>query len=383
MGTPTHSSKSLTAVLLIGVVAFIAGCCPPRRAVPETLLSQTHYAGMVDVRTDYLHYNPQIGESLTASGECSFLAISGGGAFGAGVLCGWSQTGTRPQFQVVTGVSTGALLAPFAFLGPDYDDRIKEAYTTVGNRDIFMYRGPVGIVRLFLRESYVETRPLRRMIARMFTETELAAVAAQHRAGRRLYVGTTNLDANQFVIWNMGAIAVSDHPEALDMFRKILLTSASIPGVFPPVYFDVEVEGEKYNEMHVDGGVIAGVFGYGPRLFETLREPGVTPDKPCTMYVIMNSKLDTSYEQTNPRFLRIAGRSFSSLMKRKAWSDLGEIYHQANADGVDFRYVAIPQHYQMSKKPGFDKNEMNKLFDLGFEMAAPETMWDTSVRIGP
>ena len=389
MGMAAHRvecNRSSLLLLLIGFAAAISGCAPSRRGVPANLISETHFPGMSDVRTEYLQYNPDIRESLIRSSDCSFLALSGGGAngaFGAGVLCGWSETGTRPDFQVVTGVSTGALIAPFAFLGPRYDDELKKAYTTVDSKDIIRYRGLIGIFRLFLRESYVDTKPLEDLIERMFTERELAAIAEEYVAGRRLYVGTTNLDAHRFIIWDMGAIANSGHPDAIGVFRKVLLASAAIPGAFPPVYFDIEADGEKYDEMHVDGGVIAGVFGYGPLLFETMQESGRAVDKPCGIYVIMNGKLHAEYKQINPRFLTIVDHSFSTLMQRKAWNDLSEIHYQAQKDGVGFRYIAIPESYALSGKPGFDKEEMNKLFDLGFVSAKSGPVWDESVRIGP
>lgn len=389
MGMTAHRverNRSSLLLLLIGFTAAISGCAPSRRAVPANLISEAHFAGIQNVRTGYPQYNPDIGERLSDSPDCSFLALSGGGAngaFGAGFLCGWSETGTRPEFQVVTGVSTGALIAPFAFLGPRYDDELRRAYTTVDSRDIIRFRGPIGIFRLFLRESYVDTKPLENLIEQMFTERELAAIAEEYVAGRRLYVGTTNLDAHRFIIWDMGAIANSGHPDAIGIFRKVMLASAAIPGAFPPVYFDVEADGKEYDEMHVDGGVIAGVFGYGPLLFQTMQESGRVVDKPCGIYVIMNGKLSTEYKQVDPRFLTIVDRSFSTLMQRKAWNDLSEIHHQAQKDGVDFRYIAIPESYALSRKPGFDKEEMNKLFELGFVSAKSGPVWDESVRIGP
>lgn len=373
-------------LLLLGFTAAISGCAPSRNALPAHLVSGTHFAGIPNVRTEYRQYNPDIRKGVVDRSDCNFLALSGGGAkgaFGAGVLCGWSETGTRPEFQIVTGVSTGALIAPFAFLGSDYDDKLKTAYTTIGSKDIFRFRGPIGLFRIFGSESYVETKPLRDLIEQMFTERELAAIAEEHAAGRRLYVGTTNLDSHRFVIWDMGAIADSGHPEAIDLFRKVLLASASIPGAFPPVYFPVEADGGKYDEMHVDGGVIAGVFGYGPLLFQTLQESGITLEKPCRIYVIMNGKLSSEYEQTDPRFIRIVGSSVSTLMQRKSWSDLSAIYSEAQKDEVDFRYVAIPESYLLSKKMGFDKEEMNKLYELGFVSAESGLIWDESIRMGP
>jgi predicted patatin/cPLA2 family phospholipase len=321
--------------------------------------------------------------------ECrnsSFLALSGGGAngaFGAGVLYGWSQVGTRPKFQIVTGVSTGALIAPFAFLGPEYDDKLKDAYTTVESRDIFNICGFTGIFQIFFGESFAQTKPLAGLIEKMFTEKELIGIAAEHAKGRRLYIGTTNLDTQQFVIWDMGAIASSENPEALKIFRKVLLASASIPGAFPPVYFDVETNGEKYSEIHVDGGVIAGVFGYGSLLFEDILKSKTGMNKARSIYVIMNNKIEAEYQQTQPNFLKIVDRSFMTLMKAQSWNDLSRIYNSAQKNNVDFNYIAIPDNYIFSKKRGFDKKEMNKLFELGCNLAKSGTFWNKSITIYP
>ena len=195
------------------------------------------------------------------------LALSGGGAqgaFGAGVLCGWTQTGTRPRFKLVTGISTGALMAPFAFLGPSYDARLKEAYTTISDKDIFQAHGPVSILLSLanLKElpSLADTSPLAQLVAKLVDAQVLQKIAQEHLQGRRLLMGTTQLDAQRLVIWDMGAIAASGNPQALELFRKIMVASAAIPAMFPPEYFDVEAGGETFQEMHVDGGTRAQVM---------------------------------------------------------------------------------------------------------------------------
>ena len=169
------------------------------------------------------------------------LALSGGGqdgAFGAGILCGWTEAGTRPQFKLVTGISTGALMAPFAFLGPAYDHVLKEAYTTISDKDVYKAHKPLAILLSLVNikplPALTENKPMEELVARLVDDKVLAEVAREHRKGRRLLIGTTQMDAQRLVIWNMGAIANSGNPQALALFRKIMVASASIPAFFPP-----------------------------------------------------------------------------------------------------------------------------------------------------
>jgi hypothetical protein len=190
----------------------------------------------------------------------NYLSISGGGsdgAFGAGLINGWTESGERPHFKVVTGVSTGALIAPYAFLGPDYDAKLRESYTTVDASHIFEI---LGILPMLFSESATSTKPLQDLIATGVDEKLLDAVAVEYKKGRRLYVASTNLDAEQPIIWDMGAIAASGRPDRLALFRKVMLASASIPSLFPPVMIDVRANGEQRQEMHVDGGVFFQSF---------------------------------------------------------------------------------------------------------------------------
>lgn len=382
-----YCNHAAVNVVAVSAIFILAGCAQPRHPIPENLISSVNVAGMSNIRTGYFQYNPDIRKSIVHSSECSFLALSGGGAngaFGAGVLCGWTQKGTRPNFQVVTGISTGALIAPFAFLGPDYDEALKKGYTTIESKDIFKRRELGGILGVFLSESYAQTKPLAHLIDQMITEKEIAAIAKEHAKGRRLYIGTTNLDTQDFVIWDMGAIAAGNSPDSLTLFKKVMLASASIPGLFPPVYFDVEAAGEKYDEIHVDGGVIVEVLDYGPLLFNTLWTSGVTIDNPCSLYVIMNNKIAHEYEPTPRKTLKIINRSLATMMKAKSWIDLIKISNMAQEDGVIFNYVSIQEDYRPIDKKPFSKTEMNKLFTLGFDWAKSGPVWDNVIKIpGP
>jgi predicted acylesterase/phospholipase RssA len=215
------------------------------------------------------------------------LAISGGGdavAFAAGLLSGWSTYGTRPKFKLVTGISAGALIAPFAYLGPAYDDLIRTVATSVGPDDFFDRRNVlIGLAS----DGMADSGPLARLVAKYVTSETLAAIATEYSKGRSLQVATTDLDSGRPVIWSMGAIAASDAPGALELFRKIMVASVLIPGVVSPVLFDVEIEGQRYQELHVDGGVIAQTYAY-PRdsLQEWQRATGQPYQRAIHDYVI-------------------------------------------------------------------------------------------------
>ena len=366
-------------VFLLGV----AGCGLPRNQVPLDRIADARPVGMGAIRFWEIGYRSDVKTGSDGSSDCSFLALSGGGAngaFGAGFLNGWSASGTRPTFRVVTGISTGSLIAPLAFLGPKYDLKLKQYYTTLRTKDLLSIEGllGLGIPPLFTGESYASTKPMQKLIAQLIDQEIVEAVAAEYAKGRRLYVGTTNLDAQRFMVWDMGAIASSGNPDALKLFRKVMLASASVPGGFPPVYFDVEVDGKKYDEMHVDGGVITGAFGYGPALFkeqsgESLKR-GV-----CSLYVIRNGKLASEKKLMSRRVIPIVARSFGTLMKAHSWGDLYRMYAMAKNDNVDFNYVSIPDDFVAKGKELFDPVEMNRLFEMGYAMAESGYEWQKDI----
>ena len=247
-----------------------------------------------------------------------FLAVSGGadnGAFGAGLINGWTTTGTRPPFNIVTGVSTGALIAPFAFLGPDYDDALREIYTTIGPDRVFLRR---RLTAALFSDAMADASPLAETIAHYADQAMFDAIAREYRKGRLLLISTTDLDAQRPVIWNIGAIAASRHPKSLELFRKILLASASIPGAFQPVMIDVEIDGSRFQEMHVDGGAIAQLFLYPASI-----DPGVLPvERPQTAFVIRNARLDPEHAEIERRTLTIAGRAISTMLAASGSNDV-------------------------------------------------------------
>ena len=315
-------------------------------------------------------------DALRAAGKeigiAEYLAISGGGAngaYGAGLLCGWTASGTRPKFKIVTGVSTGALTAPFAFLGPAYDDTLREVYTTVRTKDILKER---NLISGFFGDAFADSCPLQRLLRRKVDASVMNAIAAEYAEGRILLVGTTNLDAERPVVWNVTAIAASGHPRALELIHAVLLASASIPVGFPPVMIDVEVDGRRYQEMHVDGGTSNQVFFYPPAV-KISEAAGI--DRERRLYLIRNSRVDAEWANVKRDVPSIASRSIDSLIHTQALGDLYRIYATSVRDHVDYNLAFIPPTFEDKPRELFDPPYMQKLFDIGYADGTGGAAW--------
>ena len=259
--------------------------------------------------------------------------MSGGaddGAFGAGLLVGWSKRGDRPKFEVVTGVSAGALIAPYAFLGPSYDRQLAELWTTFDSNAVAT---PQVLAGLLGAEAIADSTPLRNLIAKHVDRRMLSQIAHEYRNGRVLMIGTTNLDAQRQVIWNMGEIAAAAgrDPEAVELFRDVLLASASLPGIFPPVHVKVRVGEQVFEEMHVDGGPSRQVF-LAPAQFSLRTFDKLYPQPPIRrVYVVRNGKLAPVYEAVQPNTLAISARSLFTVTKNQSIGDINQIYAMTRA----------------------------------------------------
>ena len=386
---------ALTALagLLLALVGT-AGCTLPVRldAVPVATQAKASVVGMPDVRywadgdasdflRDALDALRREQDLLQRAGHrgplppVEFLAISGGGedgAFGAGLLVGWSAAGTRPRFKGVTGISTGALIAPFAFLGSEYDGRLKEVYTTITGKDILEERGYFAAL---MNDAMADTKPLHKLVQRIVDQSMLDAIAAEHEKGRVLLIGTTNLDARRPVIWNVTKIAASRHPQALELVQTLLVASAAIPGAFPPVMIGVEADGQKFEEMHVDGGATAQVFVYPPGLSIRAVEQQQRLTRQRRLFIIRNARLDPDWAQVERRTLSIANRAVSSLIQTQGVGDLYRIYIAAQRDGIDFNLAYVPESFKTPLREPFDPVYMKELFAVGYELAADGYPW--------
>lgn len=371
--------------------AALAGCSGPvvgelRDPVPETLLSSSVVPGYAQIRywgDDPNGITPQmiaeIGAQQRASGNMSpdrsFLSISGGssdGAFGAGILFGWTAAGTRPEFTIVTGISTGSLIAPFAFLGRPYDENLKAAYTEISGKDIYKKK---GVLRIIGSGSFADNSPLRALVDRYVTGQMLQDLTREHARGRRLLVGTTNLDAERPVVWDIGAIASSGQPGNQQLIQDILVASASVPGVFPPVRLKVIADGQSYDEIHVDGGTSNQAFLFPSRFSILNATKAAGLKRSHTLYVIRNGKVSPQYSVVKPKLASIIGKSISSLIKTQGIGDLYRMYANAKRDGVAFRAIWIPETFTDVEPEPFDRAYMNRLFDVGYQMGRQGIVW--------
>jgi len=387
-------SAALFTVTLLVLQALATGCSTPSRmaAVPSGLTAQAQTsipnaryfperddtALVIEAKSSF----EKEGAWLKANGHTgplppvAFLTISGGGgdgAFGAGLLNGWSESGRRPEFKLVTGVSTGALIAPFAFLGPKYDPILRESYTEVTDKDIYRKR---HITAALFSDGMADTSPMAKLVSKYMTRELLDAIAVEYAKGRLLLIGTTDLDSREPVIWNMGAIAASKDPKALELFHQVIRASASIPGAFSPVMIDVTVNGTRYQEMHVDGGATRQVFMYPPNLHidEAAASLGAG-ERQRTVYIIRNSRLDADWASVDRRTLSIANRSVSTLIQTQGAGDLIRMYLTATRDHVDYSLAFIPRDFTAPKKSEFDEGYMRPLFERGRVMAASGYPW--------
>jgi predicted acylesterase/phospholipase RssA len=305
----------------------------------------------------------------------NFLAISGGGengAFGAGLLVGWTAAGARPVFKGVTGISTGALTAPFAFLGPAYDDKLRAVYTTLSAKDVLESRGLFGL----FQDAMADNAPLRATVAKYFNQAMLDAIGEEDKKGRILLIGTTNLDAMRPVIWSIGAIANSGQPDRLKVVQDILVASAAIPGAFPPTMIDVQADGKSYQEMHVDGGATAQVFVYPPSLDLRARDKASGFTRERHVHVIRNARLDPNWAQVERSTMSIAGRAITSLIQTQGLGDLYRIYLTSKRDGIDFNLAYIPKSFTTKLEEPFENAYMSELFQLGYDMAVKGYPWE-------
>ncbi len=315
--------------------------------------------------------------------RADFLAISGGGdqgAFAAGVLSGWTARGNRPVFEIVTGVSAGALGAPFAFLGTAYDGALKDIYTKFSAGDLYKSRG----IFAYFEDALDDTSKLRDIIKHYVTEQVLDEIAAGYRDGRRIYVLTTNLDAERPVIWDMTAIAASGRPDRRDLFIKVLLASSAIPGIFPPVYFDVVgTDGKMYREMHVDGGVTAQLVFVPPALKVLQIETSVFGKvRARSLHVIRNGKINPEYQLSEPRAIPISSRAVTTLVKYEVIADLERLHRFAQDNSASFYFCAVPASFDAMSTMDFDTVYAAKLFETG-KMTGKLGLWSTSPPLSP
>ncbi|OYY73998.1 MAG: hypothetical protein B7Y40_07020 [Gammaproteobacteria bacterium 28-57-27] len=375
----------------------LVGCAtlPREPAVPAEHTSLAVVHGMGDIRyfegdpadmarmkADIAAVWPKQRAWLVAQGKMNaaippsyMLAISGGGdngAFGAGLLNGWTSTGQRPEFDLVTGISTGALIAPYAFLGSAHDGQLRELYTETSGQDLVMRHRFFGLLS---NDSVLDTSPLRAMIEKHIDRAFLDEIAVEYQKGRVLLIATTNLDSRQRVIWNMTKIASSRDPRALKLFHDVMLASASIPGAFPPVMIDVEVADEHFSEMHVDGGISTQVFIYPPSVNLGGLARAHDVQRKRSIYIIMNEPIVQQWAETRRHIVDIVARSLATVVHNQGIGDLFRIYLTTMRDNIDFNVAYIPESFSHPYPMVFNNDFMRALYACGYQEMTQGSPW--------
>lgn len=376
---PVFAGAWPTLMALCLPILFLSGGCvaPIRPTYTASEASRAQILGFENIRAHaddprppksvYDPWRPIIGKDKPA-----MLAISGGGAGGAfsvGVLSAWSELGTRPSFQIVTGVSTGALIAPFAFLGSDYDGRLRSFYLSDDARRLvdIDWRG-FGV----FSASLLQGKALREMVEDNITPEILGQIAQQHRAGRRLLVMTTNLDTQRAVVWNIGAIASSKRADALHLVRQILIASASVPGIFPPVSINTVVDGRRIEELHSDGGSSAQFFTLPEHLIVA---PGRTGEGKLHIYVIINNALIPEFSMTAAKALPIMARAYAILLKSQTKQGLIALYNFGQRSSIDVAIASIDRQVPYSMTDPLNGAYMRTVYRIGYRKALEGRLW--------
>ncbi|WP_064681186.1 patatin-like phospholipase family protein [Rhizobium bangladeshense] len=366
--------------MAILILAPLAGCMAPDRvSYSPKAAANASIEGFGDIRS-YADTGRQAPDArawfaIPRHKDVNYLVLSGGGAGGAfsvGVLKAWSDSKERPKFDMVSGVSTGALIAPLAFLGEAYDDTLVDLYTSGVAKELV---DADFLPKALLGPSLLRQEPLRRMVERHLTQEILDKIAAEHRKGRRLLVLTSNLDSQRPVVWNMGAIADSARPGALKLFQDVIIASASIPGIFPAVLIKVKAGGEEFEEMHSDGGSSSQILTIPEGWMVSPRQAAWPKGLKLNMYVIVNNALMPEFSTTTNNTLAVMARASAALIKSQTRSALVATYVYAQKNGIRFRVAAIDRQIPYRMTDPFNTNYMRAVYHLGYAEMASGRLW--------
>jgi len=374
-----HRGVRLTALLVLSL-GLVLGACTSLPRTPYTA-AEAQASRVLDIDGLRRYADEPVTkfsfEKDTSTATKTYLALSGGGAdgaYGVGVLNGWTAARTRPTFSVVSGVSTGGLIAPFAFLGSQYDDTLKDVYTS-GIAETLL--NDPSIMRVLFGSGLFGNTRLRELVARYVGPEIMAQVARENAKGRRLLIVTTDLDTQRTAIWDMGKIASIGTPEALKLFRDVMAASASIPLVFPPIMIDAEGQGRKFQEMHVDGGVTAPVLTLPDALlFQGSRLPGSAR---MDIYILVNKKIERNFELVSNSTIDVASRSLSAITQSQTRSIIFSTYDFAKRNRLGFHLSYIARDYPAPPSEGFDTGYMRALYQYGYEKASSGQAWTSTL----
>ena len=363
----------------------LAAACTSKRAVrsPEELAARRRSLieqSQAIERSALESYFARMSREYKETGESrpfDILVISGGGpygAFGAGVLRGWKN---RPEFDVVTGISVGALMGPYALVNEE------PAYEKLYE----MLRNPAGdwarkgyFFGLF-GASFYRNEGLRERVRAELDDEFVARMAAAQKDRRVLFVGAANLDLGMMRIFELAAMAQRKEKQRIE---DVLMASAAIPVIYPPVTID--------DDLYVDGGTVAQMFlplrARGLRqLLDRWKERFPTAPFPkLRLWVIVNGQLTAPLGTTQPRWSSIAMRSYATLSASLLAMTLdrfrlgADLADERQPVDLEFRYMAIPAGFEMKPldRDIFDRETMRKLAELGRTMAA-QGKWRSKV----
>ncbi|MEH6452365.1 MAG: patatin-like phospholipase family protein [Psychromonas sp.] len=381
-------------LFVILAIFIIAGCATRPTPLPESYSQELPWGALdLDINNHNPHYTLRrsLGDVIENKflqpnqNDLNILALSGGGsggAFGAGVLNGWKDHGSMPNFDVVTAISTGSIMATYAFLGGEHIDKLDTIFNNLSTADLYKS----SWLGIFNDATLSDPSPLKRSLEEHINEEVLAEVAVQHKKGRRLYIGSTNLDTGQLVIWDMGAIASSGRNDKVQRYRDIVYASSAVPIIFPPHFFEIDIEGEKYSQMHVDGGVHSNVFMLG-MFIDWVHELKVTKEQRskvnANLYIVANKKYRERHRYNPvPLEIRAVLNSFIYVEMDLLFDrSVSRIYHSAKERGINFHMASIPQDSEHIKSTlEFVPSEMREIYKLGYENALSGYDWQTEVK---
>ena len=315
----------------------------------------------------------------------NILTLSGGGsrgAFGTGLLVGWSERGDIPTFDIVTGISTGAVMAPFIFFGKEELKKVEYFYTEMNTEDVF-----VSTWLHFFGYGYImNAKPLKKLFKQTFDKQFLDKIAQEHKNGRRLYIGTTNIDTGQLTVWDMGAIASSNRTDKYERFCDIIYASSALPVYLPPQYMSVDVESKRYYQMHIDGGIYTQVFMIGLLInwSEVLNlKETQSSNFDVTLYTIANRKYRQRdiYKPVEQAPFSIIEAYVLTEMDLLFDRSIYRLYSSCKEKGFKFKMAAIPEKMQeiVITPTEFNPDEMSRLFHVGYNIGINQIKWKEKI----
>ena len=384
-------------LLSLGIALLFSACATRPTPLPEAHAQKLPWGAIdLDINSkDKCSIKNSLGSVLTQkaqryskkNGSVPFdiLTLTGGGsrgAFGTGLILGWTDKGNIPKFDIITGISTGAVMAPFIFLGEEELKKVEYFYTKMHTENVF-----VSTWSSFFGYGYImNAKPLKKLFKKNFDKAFLDKVTQEHKKGRRLYIGTTNIDTGQLTVWDMGAIASSDREDKYQRFADIVYASSALPVYLPPQYMSVDVDGKDYYQMHIDGGIYAQVFMIGLLVNwgEVLEfDKSDNTDFNVTLYTVANRKYRQRdiYQPVEQAPFSIIEAYVLTEMDLLFDRSVYRLYKSCEKKGFKFRMASIPDKMPdvITVPTEFKPKEMIELFNIGYQLGKTDIPWKTEV----